>query len=91
MVQLPGKRNRRVPMLIPPESKSSMDALVKNRSVVGIPQENPYFFASDSKSGHIDGGHVLKQVALASQVEQPSRISTTNLRKYCATVTQVNL
>ena len=89
MVQLPGKRSRRVPLLITIEAKAAMDALVRLRDKVGIPSGNPYFFASDSVAGHIDGGHVLKSIAIAAGTELPQRISSTNLRKYCATVTQV--
>jgi len=46
MVQLPGKRNRKVPMLITEDVKRAMDVLVASRDAVGVPHDNPYFFAS---------------------------------------------
>lgn len=89
MVQLPGKRNRRVPVLLSPDAKKAMDLLMEYRSIVGIDKENPFFFPSDSKNGHIDGGKVLRSIAIAAKAEKPHLITTRNFRTYCATVTQV--
>ena len=91
MIQVPGKRNRRVPIILTPEVKQAMNVLVKYRGSAGIPANNPYFFPADSSRGHLTGGKVLKSVAISAEVQHPERITSTNLRKYCATVTQVNM
>jgi len=88
MVQLPGKRNRRVPMLITPEVVKAMDELVQKREECGI-RNNPYFFANSS-TGHVDNWQVLKNVCTAAGLSKPHLVTSTNLRKYIATVTQVN-
>ena len=89
MVQVPGKRSRRVPIILTPEAKVAMDLLVKHRNAVEIHLDNPYFFASDSANGHLDGYTTLRSVAVAAETDNPERITSTNFRKYCATVTQV--
>ena len=55
LVMIPGKRNRKVPMLITPDVKKAMDVLIKKRHDVrvGIPETNPYLFASRSVGGHL--------------------------------------
>jgi len=88
LVQLPGKRNRRVPMLITPEVTRAMDELVKKRDECDI-RNNAYFFANSS-TGHVDNWQVLKDVCMSAGLTKPHLVTSTNLRKYIATVTQVN-
>ena len=89
-MQLPGKRNRRVPVLLMPDVKLAMDTLVDKCQVCGISPKNPYFFANDSHNGHVDNWQVLKDSCRGAQLERPELITSTNLQKYVATVTQVN-
>ena len=63
MVQVPGKRNRRVPILITPEVGTAMDLLVTTRTQCGISHENMYFFATTSDDGHLDSWLVLNNLA----------------------------
>lgn len=46
MVEIKGKRGRKVPLLLTEEVKQAMDVLVETRSEVGINPENPYLFAT---------------------------------------------
>lgn len=89
MVQIPGKRLNNVPLLLTAEVKAAMDILVKNRSAVGIPDSNLYFFPSYSKHGHLDPCQVIKRVVKLAGVKHPGRITTTKLRKYIATMMQL--
>jgi len=89
-VQLPGKRNRRVPVLLTPDVKLAMDTLVYKRQMCGISLENPYFFANDSHNSHVDNWQVLKDSCRGAQLERPELITSTNPWKYVATVSQVN-
>ena len=43
----PGKRDRRVPILVQQECKIAMDLLLSLRSVCGLVEKNDYFFASE--------------------------------------------
>lgn len=90
LVQLAGKRNRRVPVLITPDVKQAMDELVDKRQQSHIPTSNPYFFANLSSRGHVDSWQVLNSVCTAAGLTKPHLVTSTNLRKYIATVTQVN-
>ena len=62
MLQVRGKCNRRVPILITPECQRSMEILQKSRSVQGIPETNYYFFASRG-NGHIDAWQTIHKTA----------------------------
>jgi len=42
-------------MLITAYVKLAMDALVANRDAVAVPASNPYFFATQSAYGYVDG------------------------------------
>jgi len=89
MVQLPGKRGRRVPMLFTEDMRSAMDILVASRDVVGIPNSNPYFFAIQSTEGYLGAWHVMNDIAKAAGCAQPQLITSTKLRKYISTVAQI--
>ena len=89
MVQIPGKRLNTVPILLTPDVKESMDVLLETRPVVGIPSTNPYFFPSFSTDGHLDPCQVIQRVARLAGVEKPETITTTNARKYVATMMQL--
>ena len=89
MVHLPGKGRRTVPMLITGDVKAAMEMLVANRSDLGIPKANRYFFATKSENGYLDGWRVMREMAIAAGLEHPKRVTSTNLRKYVSTVAQV--
>jgi len=89
MVQVPGKRNRRVPILITPEVGIAMNVLADTRRQCGISQHNRYFFATDSSDGHLNTWLVLHNTAVAAGVEKPRLITSSRLRKYVATLSQV--
>ena len=92
MVHLPGKGTgaRRVPLLLQPSVVSAMDALVKYRQLCNIPESNVYLFATPSSKGYINGWQAMDNVAKAAGLSHPELIHSTLLRKYMATVSQVN-
>jgi len=89
LVQVPGKRNRRVPILITPEVGRAMQLLVNTRSRCGVAEENSYFFVSDSKDGHLDSRLVLHNMSVSAGVTSPRLITSCRLRKYIVTLAQV--
>lgn len=91
MVQVPGKRNRRVPILITPEVGEAMKLLVMKRSSCGVSPCNKYFFATDSQDGYLNTWLVLHNHAVAAGVEKPRLITSSRLRKYIATLAQVEV
>ena len=88
MLQVRGKCNRRVPILITPECQRSMEILQKSRSVQGIPETNYYFFASRG-IGHIDAWQTIHKTAQEAGCKKVEFMTCTKLRKYCSTVVQV--
>lgn len=89
LVQIPGKKSRKVPMLITDDVKEGIDMLNLNRDAVGIPSTNPFCFASKSSSGHLDNWQAMNLISQEASVKHPELITSTKLRKYNATVSQL--
>jgi len=89
LIQVPGKRNRRVPILITPEVGKAMELLANTRTQCGISKHNKFFFATDSTNGCLNTWLVLHNNALAAGLENPRLITSGRLRKYVATIAQV--
>jgi len=89
MIQVPGKRNRKVPILITPDVSLAMQLLVESRQRCGVSAKNKYFFATDSTNGYLNTWLVLHNHAVAAHVDNPRLITSTRLRKYVATLAQV--
>ncbi|KAF5274424.1 hypothetical protein FQR65_LT04340 [Abscondita terminalis] len=90
VVEVLGKRGRRVPILLSPDMKSGIDLLLKTRSLAGISKDNPYVFARSGTSLEYLRGHdCLRKCCERAQLESPENINGTKLRKYIATVTQI--
>jgi len=91
-IEVPGKRDRIVPILITSEQKIALDMLVNTqlRSSAGIAQNNPYVFAATMGSlRHIRGNDVLRSFAQECGAQNPLHLKTTALRKHVATLSQV--
>jgi hypothetical protein len=93
MVHLPGKGvgGRRVPLILSPNVVSAMEVLAQKRESCHIPASNVYFFATPTTNGYINGWQVMQDVSVAAKLEHPQLIHSTRLRKYVATVSQVNI
>ena len=89
LIHVPGKRNRKVPILLTPDVRLAMKLLSDTRTVCGVPQENKYFFATNSSCGHFHSWLVLNRVAGFAGCEKPQLVTSTRLRKYVATLAQV--
>ena len=87
-----GKRGRQVPVLLTSMEQCAIEVLVKYRNTIGIHESNLYVFAAptrDSKN-FLRGNDVMcKILKNIDGLEFPDRIRSTELRKYCATVTQI--
>ena len=70
-----------------------MDVLVETRSEVGINPENPYLFATTGNGslGHLRPWECMRKVVTSDELklEKPEAVTSTRLRKYVATVSQI--
>lgn len=90
VVDIIGKRGRRVPVLLTAEIQISIEVLQKTRNSVNISKKNLYLFARTGDSIEYMRGHdCLKKCCKAAELQHPENISSTKLRKYIATVCQV--
>ena len=71
LIEVPGKKNRKVPTLVTEESKEAMKTLKKTRDSAGIPNTNPFFFASISSDGYLNSWPAMKAVVDSAAVDHP--------------------
>ena len=93
MVEIRGKRGRKVPVILTSEMTNSISLLIKTRKDVGIPEENPYVFARPSRQSleHLRACDCLRKFANECEppLSSPENVTSTKLRKYIATISQV--
>ena len=88
-LEIRGKRERKVPLLLTHDMEASIDLLIRNRAAVGVCSENPYVFARTSGTSHIRGSDCLRKFSLECQAKHPERLRSTRLRKHIATLCQM--
>jgi len=93
MVEIRGKRGRKVAIILTQDMKESIDLLNHTRAQVGIPHTNNYVFARPTKQslGHIRACDCLKRFTKECEppLSNPQYVTSTKLRKYIATISQV--
>lgn len=89
LVDIRGKRGRRVPIILTPDITENIQLLIENRKEMCILPENEYVFAIPNSFNSIRGHDCLKKFCIAANLKEPSLITSTNLRKYVATVIQM--
>lgn len=92
MVIEAGKSRKNVEafVLLPPDARKAIDALIKTRSRVGVPPTNVFIFARLSADSPLTGHTELQELAQKCEgLKYPERITSRKLRTYIATVCQV--
>ena len=89
-IQTQGKLNKKVMTLLLPRMVKAIDALIAMRSQCGILDENKYLFPTSSM-GAQQSWKTLTSLAVEAGCENPLAVTSTRLRKYMATVSQVIL
>jgi hypothetical protein len=93
MVETRGKQGRKVPIILMSDLKTGIDLLNSLRSAVGVAENNPFVFARAHRDSveHLRGTDCLRQFTLECQpkLKNPEAITSTALRKYIATMSQV--
>lgn len=89
LVQIPGKKGRKVPVLITDDIKEGLEVLNAKRKLVGIPSTNPFLFASRSTNGYLNNWQAMNLITHEAKLMNPDLVTSTRLRKYNATVSQL--
>lgn len=91
MVEIIGKRNRKVPVLLTPDVKNAIETLIVTRENGNVSPNNEYVFAiNDAKSTKsLRGNDVIRNACSMVELKSPEVITSTSLRKYVATVSQL--
>ena len=83
-------KNTKAYVLLPPECKSALDVLLNTRDSSCAPPTNTFIFARQFANTPISGIAAMKTlVQECPLLEQPNRITSTKLRRYIASVSQV--
>ena len=83
---------RQVPVLLSKIDEDAIAALIEFRSSVGVLHENVFVFAAPtrgSKNFLRGNDGICKVLNAVTELKHPERIRSTELRKYCATVSQL--
>lgn len=90
IVEILGKRGRKVHIILTPEAITAIDLLLMKRKEGNVDLENQFVFAySNNSLGHLRGHDCVRKVTSEVDLKYPQRVSSTKLRKYVATVTQI--
>lgn len=90
IVEIEGKRGRKVAVLLTEETKKSIELLIETREKCEVDKTNPYVFAASKYSlKHLRGHDCLARICKNADLQNPQDINSTKLRKYIATVCQV--
>lgn len=85
-----GKRGRKVLVLLTKEMTSSLDLLIENRGEENdILESNEYVFARQNTDSHIRGSDCLRKYAALSGAKRPKTLTSTQVRKHVATLSQI--
>ena len=85
-VEIRGKFNRPVPILLTPKMVQNVEKLVAQHTVLGLDRD--YLFVTPTGERPIRGPAVLKEYSQKGQVSDPSLLTATTLRKQLATLSQ---
>jgi len=88
-IELRGKRDGIVPLLVTEHVRSAIDLLVESRSSAGVKMSNQYVFALSHSDNYIRGSDAVRKAAVHSGAANPSTLTSTNFRKHIATLSQL--
>ena len=88
-VEVKGKRDRTVPVLLLLKMQTSIDLLMKYRFAAGIRVTNNYVVAYSNSDNFLRGSDALRKAASVCGAKNSLALRSTNLRKHVATLSQV--
>ncbi|XP_030833631.1 uncharacterized protein LOC115926148 [Strongylocentrotus purpuratus] len=87
-VEINGKCNNTVPVLLTDDMKGSIDLLMEKRSQV-VNDGNPYLFANPDGRGHLRATDTVRNHAQKCGAKYPDQLRLTKLRKHIAISSQI--
>lgn len=94
LIKILGKRDRRVPVLLSTDMITGVERILQHRHrFVTSYETNPYVFSlPGTGEKYLEGWTALKTTTKEiDRLQMPEAITSTNVRKYVATVSQVKL
>lgn len=88
-ITIVGKRGRKVPVLLTPLMRESLDLLVEKRDACGVLKENGFLFALPKSVNYIRGSDCIRQFVQECNVKNPEALTSTKLRKHIATLSTI--
>jgi uncharacterized membrane protein len=90
-VEIVGKRQRNVPVILTKDVKAAINTLNKRRTKGEVCESNKYVFAvNDGRSENLlRGPDAMRKICKKLNLKEPELIKSSNLRKYVATVSQI--
>ncbi|KAL0961574.1 hypothetical protein UPYG_G00355070, partial [Umbra pygmaea] len=88
-IEIQGKRGRKVPILLTPAMKESLELLVEKREECGVLKKNTYLFAVPGSMSNYRGSDCLQQFVKDCGIKNTMSLTSTKLRKHVATLSKV--
>ncbi|KAI3354594.1 hypothetical protein L3Q82_019100, partial [Scortum barcoo] len=89
-ITIVGKRGRKVPVLLTPLMRESLDTLIEKREDCGVLKENGFLFALPHSVHYLRGSDCIRQfVHECDDIKNPKALTSTKLRKHIATLSTV--
>nr|XP_054606750.1 uncharacterized protein LOC107395173 [Nothobranchius furzeri]XP_054606751.1 uncharacterized protein LOC107395173 [Nothobranchius furzeri] len=88
-MEIKGKCERKVPILLTLDMVESMELLVQTRRQCGVLDENAYMLSRPDALSYYRGSDVIRLMAQSCEASHPGVLSTTKLRKHMATMSKV--
>ncbi|XP_061528428.1 uncharacterized protein LOC133400140 isoform X2 [Phycodurus eques] len=88
-IEIRGKADRKVPVLLTPVMHQTLDLLVRKRKECGILPENTYLFARPSSLICYRGSDTLRNFAKVCGAKRPESLSSKKLHKQMGALSQV--
>ncbi|CAB4030026.1 Hypothetical predicted protein, partial [Paramuricea clavata] len=91
MVEVVGKRSKKVPVLLTPDVKAAIITLTRTCKEGNVNNANPFVFALNNGQSvnPLRGNDALRKVSSMVDLQLPDAITSTNLQKYVATISQL--
>jgi len=90
VIQVTGKGNRPVPILLTEDLQSAMSVLMETRQQCAVPSQNQYFFAlPQMNNSRLQFYPVLQRVGRTAGMKKAHLLTTTRVRKHLCTMAQV--
>ena len=89
LIEVPGKRGRKVPILLTPEIAKSLAVLVTSRIQCNVLGNNKYVFAIPGYETYIRGDIAMRNVVKRVPLKRPELMKAMELRRHVGTMCQV--